>query len=91
MRTKLREIYTLLYDKIKLKEDNHMSIIIKALWRTVVLLACSVIQGFAVIFQGIGMMFENIGKYLLDGSAWMLKKLDKGKYENEMRAIAEVT
>lgn len=90
MKTKLREIYTLLYDRVKLKEDNHMRIIIKTLWRTVILLACSVIQVFAVIFQGIGMMFEKIGAVLTAGSAWMLKRLDKGKYETEMRTIAEV-
>jgi hypothetical protein len=89
MKTKLREIYTLLYEKLKLKEGNYMRIIIKTLWRTVILLVCSVIQGFAVIFQGIGMMFENVGKFLLSGSAWMLKRLDKGKFENEMRTIAE--
>ena len=66
-----------------------MRIIIEALLRTLVLLVCSVVQVFAVIFEGVSMLFGLISNTMRSASGWLLERLDKGKYETKMRAIAE--
>lgn len=63
--------------------------ILEALLRTVVLLICSIIQVFAAIFEGISMLFGMMCDGLYHASSWMLARLDKGKYEAKMKAIAE--
>lgn len=66
-----------------------MRIIIATLWRTIILLVCSIIQVFAVIAQSIGEMFVGFSGILMNASGWLLGSLDKGKYESEMKAIVE--
>lgn len=66
-----------------------MRIIIATLWRTVILLVCSIIQVFAVITHSIGSMFVGFSDILMNASGGLLNSLDKGKYESEMKAIVE--
>lgn len=63
--------------------------ILEALLRTLVLLVCSIIQVFAAIFEGISLLFETLCNILRNASRWLLERLDKGKYESKIRAIAE--
>lgn len=63
--------------------------IIASLWRTVILLICSIIQVVAIVFHSIGEMFGGVGNILRNVSGWLLNRLDKGKYEMAMKAISE--
>jgi hypothetical protein len=63
--------------------------ILKSLMRTLVLLVCSIIQIYEAVFMGIGKVFCWIGLRLKNASSWLMKKLVRGKYENEMKAIIE--
>lgn len=67
-----------------------MFAIIESLWRTVILLICSFIQVFAMIFKAISMGFGAISKLLRKLSGKLLNALDNGKYEAEMKNICKV-
>jgi hypothetical protein len=76
-------------ENLIIEEAIIMRIIFATLWRTLVLLACSIVQVFVVLFRCISGMFGGIGKFLNGVSKWMLECLDKGKYEAEMKAIVK--
>jgi hypothetical protein len=63
--------------------------IFKSLWRTLVLLVCSIIQIYAALFLCIAAMFGWVGNALEGASNWMLKKLDEVKYEGKFKTTVE--
>lgn len=67
-----------------------MFAIIESLWRTVILLVCSFIQTFAMIFRAISMGFGFISKLLRKLSGKLMNSLDNGKFEAEMKNICKV-
>lgn len=54
---------------------------INALLKTVILLVCSVVQVFEIVFRGISDIFGRLSELLKTLSDRMLNGLDKGKYE----------
>lgn len=67
-----------------------MFAIIESLWRTVILLICSFIQTFAMIFRAISMGFGAISKLLRKLSGKLMSSLDNGMYEAEMKNVCKV-
>ena len=67
-----------------------MFAIIECLWRTVILLICSFIQMFAMIFRAIGMGFDIISKLLRRLSGKLMNALDNGTCEAEIKKICKV-
>lgn len=67
-----------------------MFAIIECFWRTVILLVCSVIQMFAMVFRAISMGFGAISKLLRRLSGKLMNGLDNGKFEAEMKHISKV-
>jgi hypothetical protein len=67
-----------------------MFAIIECLWRTVILLICSFIQVFAMIFRAISLGFGFISKLLRKLSGKLMNALDNGMYEAEMKKICKV-
>ncbi len=63
---------------------------INALIRTFILLICSVIQVFEIIFRGLGEIFGKIGELLKTFSDRLMKGLDKGTYEADTESTVEV-
>lgn len=86
----IREKSNLFNGQYNFKEVNRMFDIIESLWRTVILLVCSFIQVFAMVFRAIGIGFNTIGKLLRKLSGKLMNALDNGKYEAEMKNICEV-
>lgn len=54
---------------------------INALLKTVILLICSVIQVFEILFRGISDIFWRLSELLKNVSDRMLNGLDQGKFE----------
>lgn len=67
-----------------------MDTIIMTLWRLVILIGCAFVQAIAAILGGIAYIFGTACAILRKFSSKILQKLNKGKYEAEMRKIAEI-
>jgi hypothetical protein len=65
-----------------------MLTIIETLWRLTILIGCAFVQFVAAIFGGFAWIFGTACGELRKFSKQILSKLDKGKYEAEMRKIA---
>lgn len=65
-----------------------MFTIIETLWRLVVLIGCALLQTVAAILGGVAFLFGNASEAVRKVSGKTLRKLNDGKYEEKMKAIA---
>lgn len=62
-----------------------------ALWKTFILLMCSMVQVFEVIFRGIGEVFGRLSELLNQLSKQLMTILEPGKYETFVATDPEET
>ena len=65
-----------------------MFTIIETLWRLVILICVAFVQAIAAFCGAIALLFGTASEFLRKFSNKILKKLDQGKYELNMRSIA---
>lgn len=63
---------------------------INALLRTMILLICSIVQVFEIIFRGIGEMFVRLSDLMKALTDQAIRGLDQGKYEANEDSIIEM-